>query len=62
MDRLISGIFSSESSMKVVNIGGNSTSKEPGVRDTYFKITFEESETDSSASDSPTKLPPELFL
>ena len=59
VERLISGLFSSESSMKVVNIGGNSTSKEPGVRDTYFKITFEESETDSSASDSPTKLPPE---
>ena len=56
---LMSHLFASESSMKVVNIGGNSAANEPAVRDTLFKITFERSDNESSASESPEKLPPE---
>ncbi|XP_072175366.1 uncharacterized protein [Diadema setosum] len=56
---LMTDLFASESSMKVVNIGGNSTANEPAVRDTLFRITFEGSDNESSSSESPAKLPPE---
>ena len=56
---LMSGLFASESSMKVVNIGGKSTSNEPAVRKTLFNITFEGSDSESSPAESPEKLLPE---
>ena len=43
--------------MKPVKIGGGAAVNEPSVRELMFKMTFEPSESNSSPSDSPTKLP-----
>ncbi|XP_003723477.1 uncharacterized protein LOC100888754 isoform X1 [Strongylocentrotus purpuratus] len=55
---LLTQLFSSDTSVKVMNIGGSSTANEPSVRKLVFEVTFEEGESDSSPPESPAaKLP-----
>ncbi|XP_060083826.1 uncharacterized protein LOC132563085 [Ylistrum balloti] len=52
---LLAQLFSSDTSVKAVNIGGTATVNEPSVRELAFEVTFEDSDSDSSPMQSPAK-------